>query len=164
MTDDHRIHPPLQSTPARPRNENNSGATVLKGGGTHFRVWAPKARTVDVERYTPSGAVHHRLEAQDDGFHAGVVQEAGPGTRYRFRLDGGQAYPDPASRYQPEGVHGPSEVVDPTAYRWSDSSWDGLDGNDSSLTIYELHVGTFSPEGTFEGVIPQLEELAELGV
>ena len=75
------------------------------------------------------------------------VEGVGPGQRYRLRLDGGDVFPDPASRFQPEGVHGPSEVVDPAAFDWDDADWDGVAQRD--LVFYELHVGTFTPEGTF---------------
>ena len=84
------------------------------------------------------------------------------GDRYRYAIDGRGPFPDPASRYQPEGVHGPSEVVDPGQFRWSDRAWKGL--TPEELVVYELHVGTFSPEGTFEGVAKRLETLRDLGV
>ena len=80
------------------------------------------------------------------------------GSRYKYRLDRGQSYPDPASRFQPEGVHGPSEVVDPLAFQWSDETWPGLTIDD--LIVYELHVGAYTPEGTFAALIDQLPELA----
>ena len=83
------------------------------------------------------------------------------GSRYKYRLDRGQSYPDPASRFQPEGVHGPSEVVDPLAFPWSDETWPGLTTDD--LIVYELHVGAYTPEGTFTALIEQLPELAGSG-
>src|SRR5262249_29310787 len=86
----------------------------------------------------------------------------GPGDRYRYRVDGRGPFPDPASRFQPEGVHGPSEVVDPHAFAWSDAGWHNVPRED--LVLYELHVGTFSPEGTFAGVEAKLAELADLGI
>jgi maltooligosyltrehalose trehalohydrolase len=91
-----------------------------------------------------------------------MVPGIGAGVRYRYRLDGGHAFPDPSSRFQPEGVHGPSEVVDPAAFSWTDQEWPGLtmDG----LVIYELHVGTYTPAGTFAALIEELPELARLGV
>ena len=138
------------------------GATVLPGGGACFRVWAPRAGSVEVELYQGQTPAWFPLQRDADGYFQGEVPTAGPGTRYRYRLDGGQAFPDPASRFQPEGVHGASEIVDPAAYRWADQSWAGLDPD--RLAIYELHVGTFSPSGTFEGVVPELPELARLGV
>ncbi len=104
------------------------------------------------------------LARQDDGTFSGVVPGAAPGTRYRYRLDGGDAFPDPASRFQPEGVHGPSELIDPSAFHWSDGggAWPGpsLEG----LVVYELHVGTFTPAGTFAAAADRLPHLRELGV
>src|SRR5205085_10584111 len=96
------------------------------------------------------------------GWFAATVAEAGAGTRYRYRLDGGDAFPDPASRAQPDGVHDPSEVVDSTDFAWTDGDWKGVAMED--LVVYELHVGTFTPEGTFESAISRLGDLAELGV
>jgi maltooligosyltrehalose trehalohydrolase len=135
------------------------GASVLADGSTRFLVWAPKARRVHVHLL---GAERHvRLKALEQGYHAAVVRDAGPGTRYLYRLDGGLERPDPASHFQPEGVHGPSEVVDP-AFEWHDSAWRGPALAD--YVVYELHVGTFSPSGTFAGVIDELDSLVELGV
>ena len=128
-------------------------------GGVRFRVWAPEAERVEV---VIEGAGEHRLDREPDGYHTGLVVAGGVGTRYRYRLDGAHAYPDPASRSQPDGVHGASEVVDLAAFRWSDVGWRGLDPDD--LVIYELHVGTFTPAGTFDGVIERLDDLAGLGI
>jgi maltooligosyltrehalose trehalohydrolase len=129
--------------------------------GTRFRVWAPTAGTVEaVIEGQDSRAVP--LAKGPDGFFAGLVPGAGPGDRYRYRVDGRGPFPDPASRSQPEGVHGPSEVIDPARFAWTDAGWKGIAPAD--LAIYELHVGTFSPEGTFEGVTARLPRLAELGV
>ena len=130
-------------------------------GGVTFRVWAPAARRVEVVLEGP-GEPAHPLESEPGGYHSGTVPGIGPGARYRYRLDGGERYPDPASRSQPEGVHGPSEVVDTSAFRWSDEAWAGLDPE--ALVIYELHVGTFTPAGTFEAATGRLDHLAELGV
>jgi maltooligosyltrehalose trehalohydrolase len=102
------------------------------------------------------------LEREDGGYHAALVRDARPGARYRYGVDGTGPYPDPASRSQPDGVHGPSEVVDPAAFRWADTGWKGLDPDD--LVIYELHVGTFTAAGTFDGVIERLDHLASLGI
>jgi maltooligosyltrehalose trehalohydrolase len=103
-----------------------------------------------------------QLEPVSLGYHRGVADDAPPRTRYRFRLDEGEPVPDPASRSQPEGVHGPSAVVDTSSFSWTDDGWFGLPLRD--LVIYELHVGTFTPEGTFRAVIPRLDELRDLGV
>lgn len=129
------------------------------GGATRFRVWAPTAARVEV---VLEGGASHALAPSDGGHHEGVVHGAGPGTRYRLRVDGRGPYPDPASRAQPDGVHGPSMVVDPGPFPWSDAAWPGLALRD--LVLYELHVGTFSPEGTFAGAAARLPALAELGV
>ena len=126
-----------------------------------FRVWAPTARHVEAV-IESDGGYAHLLERGADGYHAGVVKGIGPGARYRYRLDGDATYPDPASRSQPEGVHGPSAVVDTGAFRWTDAAWRGLDPD--RLVIYELHVGTFTPEGTFDAAGRHLEALARLGV
>ena len=102
------------------------------------------------------------MHSSGDGWHELVVEDAGPGTRYRFVLPDGARVPDPASRYAPVGVHGPSEVVDPDAFRWSDAEWRGRPW--SEAVLYELHVGTFTPEGTFRAAIGKLDHLKNLGV
>ncbi|MDP9363485.1 MAG: malto-oligosyltrehalose trehalohydrolase, partial [Chloroflexota bacterium] len=134
------------------------GANVT-AEGTRFAVWAPNARRVEV---VIEGGDAHALSRREDDVHEGTVPGIGAGARYRFRLDGGEAYPDPYSRFQPEGPHGPSEVVDPGAFAWSGAGWPGL-GPDG-LVIYECHVGTMTPEGTFQALIGQLPELKRLGV
>jgi maltooligosyltrehalose trehalohydrolase len=131
------------------------------GEGVAFRVWAPGSERVDVVVYGPDAEANHPLDAEGDGYFAGRVERLGVGTRYRYRLDGGDSFPDPASRSQPEGVHGPSEVIDPDAYRWSDAGWEGRRLED--MVIYELHVGTFTPGGTFDSAIERLPALVELG-
>jgi len=137
------------------------GATITPDG-TRFTVWAPKAQLVEVEFHASGERDYYRLEQDRDGLHSGVVPGIGAGARYCYRLDGRDSYPDPASRFQPEGVHGPSEVIDPQAFTWTDGDWPGLamDG----LVIYELHVGTYTPVGTFEALIAELPELKRLGV
>ncbi len=134
-------------------------------GGVHFRVWAPDTRAVDL-LLEPRGQEPWvvSMEKNADGTFTAFVPglSAGAGARYRYRLDGQGPYSDPASRFQPDGVHGPSEVVDPAGFAWSDHQWPGVAAAD--LVTYELHVGTFSPEGTFEGVTRRLTELADLGV
>jgi maltooligosyltrehalose trehalohydrolase len=102
------------------------------------------------------------LERRNDGVWSGLVARAKPGTRYRYRLSGEGPYPDPYSRSQPEGVHGPSEVVDPTDFEWHDSDWRGV--GIQGLVVYQLHVGTATPEGTFDSLIRQLPRLKALGV
>ena len=134
------------------------GALVnARDGETLFRVWAPNAGRLDVVFNDRALA----MKRDDDGYFEAAAP-APAGTTYRIRLDGGDAFPDPASRFQPDGVHGPSEVVDPAAYPWSDAAWSGIPQDD--LVFYELHVGTFSPEGTFDGVRQRLAYLQDLGV
>ncbi|MDQ2784287.1 MAG: malto-oligosyltrehalose trehalohydrolase [Chloroflexota bacterium] len=136
------------------------GATNLGDGRCHFCVWAPLARQVEVvlgERSAPM-----ERDNRGRGYHRATVDGITPGARYKFRLDGEKERPDPASRFQPEGVHGPSAVTDPHAFRWSDAAWTGLPME--RFVIYELHIGTFTPEGTFEAVIPHLDRLKELGI
>jgi len=139
------------------------GAELQREGGVHYRVWAPNRRGVDVVLEEGPGAGETiELIPENDGYFSGVATVAGVGTLYRFRLDGKESYPDPVSRYQPKGSHGPSQVIDPNGYAWTDQEWKGcgLDGQ----VIYELHVGTFTPEGTWECAARQLSELAELGI
>jgi maltooligosyltrehalose trehalohydrolase len=137
------------------------GANVVDGG-VEFRVWAPASRAVDVVVYGPDAERVAPLAAEGGGWFAAVAPGIGAGARYRLRLDGTAVVPDPASRSQPDGVHGPSEVVDPSAFRWTDGGWRGRPLGE--LVIYELHVGTATPEGTFDALIPRLDALAELGV
>ncbi|MEX2571540.1 MAG: malto-oligosyltrehalose trehalohydrolase [Gemmatimonadota bacterium] len=131
-------------------------------GGASFRVWAPGSVRVDVVAYGPSDERVQPMSAEGDGYFHAFLPDAGPGTRYRYRLGDGSAYPDPASRFQPEGVHGPSEVVDPNAFAWSDDGWGGTPHEE--LVVYEMHVGTFSADGTFDGAIAKLDHVADLGV
>ena len=134
------------------------GATPLGGGRVRFRVWAPRARAVAVE----VGGVLTELGDAALGTFEGQAAAA-PGDAYRLVLDGDRAWPDPCSRAQPEGLRGPSAVVDPGAVRWRDAGWAGLDPE--ALVLYELHVGTFTPEGTFDAaIVPRLRGLRELGV
>ncbi len=136
------------------------GATYLGEGRCHFLVWAPGAAKVEVHVVGPSERTLV-MEPQERGYHEVLAEGTAPGTRYYYRLDGGDERPDPASRYQPEGVHGPSEVADMT-FKWADAGWMGLELAD--YIIYELHVGTYTESGTFEAVIPHLDGLCELGV
>jgi len=137
-----------------------SGTHYFGSGRCRFRVWAPMAKRV-------SAAVlsHHRrqiaLEPAGEGYWQAET-EAEPQERYMFRLNDTIERPDPESNFQPEGVHGPSEIVDHTSFKWSDSPWQGVEP--SRLILYELHVGTFTPKGTFEAVIERLDDLRKLGV
>ena len=134
----------------------------LREEGVEFRVWAPAHESVDVVLYGPAAEEVRPLHPVGAGWFAGEVEGIGAGARYRYRLDGGGAFPDPASRAQPDGVHEPSEVVDPSAFAWTDGGWRGC--RCEELAIYELHVGTFTPEGTFDAATERLDELAALGV
>ncbi len=131
-------------------------------GGVRFRVWAPEQEVGRVVLYRPEGREELALERDDLGWFQATVPGAGPGDHYRYRFGSADPLPDPASRYQPEGVGGPSEVVDPHAFRWSRSDWGGR--HIREMVIYEMHVGTFTPEGTFAAATERLPELAELGV
>jgi maltooligosyltrehalose trehalohydrolase len=135
------------------------GAEPQSGGGVHFRVWAQNRRKVEV---LLAGAPAFPLKPEEHGYFSGLVDAAGAGTRYRYRLDGGEAFPDPASRFQPEGPHGPSEVIDPSRYRWKDESWRGLAL--PGQVLYEMHIGTFTLEGTWTAAARELAALADLGV
>ncbi len=135
------------------------GAQVTEKG-VRFRCWAPKADRVEV--VLESHGTVHALTRQTDGYWTGLVPEASAGMRYRYRLDGKQAYPDPCSRFQPEGPHGSSLIVDPGAYRWHDQMWRGVTMH--GQVIYELHIGTFTSEGTFDSAITRLDDLKELGI
>jgi maltooligosyltrehalose trehalohydrolase len=136
------------------------GATPLGEDRCRFLVWAPRAEQVELHLIWPEDRVVP-MERRDKGYREATAADVPLGARYLFRLDG-RDLPDPASSFQPEGVHGPSAVVDPNAFRWSDADWSGIPL--SGYVIYELHVGTFTPEGTFQAAISHLDELAELGV
>lgn len=128
--------------------------------GTLFRVWAPRAASVELRLGRPAGAGLKMKSA--DGYWEAYSRRAGQGTLYSYSVDGGEPRPDPASRSQPLGVHGPSEVVDQAAFDWQDGAWKGLP--QEQLIIYELHPGTFTSEGGFAGVEARLDYLKALGV
>ena len=133
----------------------------IDGRGVRFRVWAPASREVSVRIATPPARTV-TLDPEIGGWFAGFVDDVSAGARYRFELDGTHVWPDPASRWQPDGVHGPSAVVDPGEYRWHSGAW--TPPPLEALVIYELHVGTFTPQGTFASAAGRLGQLAELGV
>ncbi|HEX9788452.1 MAG TPA: malto-oligosyltrehalose trehalohydrolase [Candidatus Binatia bacterium] len=135
------------------------GATYLGDNACRFRVWAPALAAVGV-RFVGSDRLI-ALEPSGRGYHDAIVEDVVPGALYFFQLGRDQQRPDPASRFQPRGVHGPSAVVDPQ-FSWEDAGWSApaLD----EYVIYELHVGAFTPAGTFEAIIPYLDYLAEVGV
>lgn len=142
------------------------GAEIVRERGTHFRVWAPRLECADVvlEKTNPSGESKAiSLQKDGGGYFSGFASQAAAGTLYRFRLDGGDSlYSDPASRFQPQGPHGPSQVIDPAAFAWSDGDWPGLSLR--GQVMYEMHVGTFTPEGTWAAATRELAELAALGI
>jgi maltooligosyltrehalose trehalohydrolase len=121
----------------------------LEADGVNFRVWAPAAsRVAVVVEADPDRPLEVALDREDGAYFSGTVRGVGAGTRYRFRLDGAEgALPDPASRFQPEGPHGPSEVVDPSAFVWTDRGWRGV--SLAGQVLYEMHIGTFTGEGTW---------------
>ena len=123
-----------------------------------FRIWAPDARRVDIA----FAGNAHPAGLREHGLFEAHVDEARPGDLYSVVVDGKPPLPDPASRFQPQGVHGPSQVVDPAAFRWTDERWRGVPA--SELVIYELHTGTFTHEGTFAAISRQLRRLAALGI
>lgn len=136
------------------------GAEPQPGGGVHFRLWAPRCCEVAVE---VEGLEPAAMEAEPDGYFACRIGSAQVGMLYRFRLDReDRALPDPASRFQPEGPHGPSAIVAPGSFAWSDGAWRGIPRE--RLVIYELHIGTFTEEGTWQAAARELPGLAELGV
>jgi len=133
-------------------------------GGVHFRVFAPKRKRVEVaiESSRPRTVTLTRGQGPD-GFFEGFGDGVRAGTLYRLRLDDDpKLYPDPASRFQPEGPHGPSQVVDPTSFRWTDQAWPGVKLR--GQVVYEMHVGTFTKEGTFASAMRELEELRDAGI
>src|SRR5437762_11144351 len=137
------------------------GATWLGEDRCRFVVWAPHAAKVEVRVLGPQPQTA-MMEKLDRGYYEAVVEGMAPGSDYVYRLDAGEERPDPASRFQPQGVHGASQVVDTQAFAWGDDGWRGLPLE--KYLIYELHVGTFTPEGAFDGVIPHLDELKDLGI
>jgi maltooligosyltrehalose trehalohydrolase len=144
--------------PPRPRRLP-IGAEYLGNERTDVRIWAPAAQRVEV--IVNSVAVT-ALAREADGYFSGVIA-ATTGDGYQFRIDGDEKrYPDPASRFQPDGPHGPSQIVDPAAFTWSDAAWRGV--RIEGQVVYELHVGTFTPAGTWDAAVEQLGELARIGI
>jgi maltooligosyltrehalose trehalohydrolase len=138
------------------------GADVQPDGATHFRVWAPRPRDVRlvIERST-SDSLELPLQSDSGGYVSALVAGVGPGARYRYRLDG-RLFADPASRFQPDGPCGASQVVDPSRHQWRDTSWRGV--SLPGQVLYELHVGTFTPEGTWRAAMARLAEVKAVGV
>ena len=128
------------------------GAT-FEDGGVRFRVVSPTAESMAVALF---GGATYPLEKTDEATFEALVPGVEAGTRYRYVKDGAEM-PDPASRFQPEGVHGPSEVVNPHTFEWTDNAWGGVPHE--QLVFYELHVGTFTPEGTYRAAQEKLRSL-----
>ena len=166
-------------------NRQTIGADVSRDAGVQFRVWAPNCARVEVVMEgwcpiipcllhgAPNGARVEvvmeelanatELKSEEDGYFAGIVRSAQAGSLYRYRLDGSTTlYPDPASRFQPDGPHGPSQVVDPSTFSWTDQEWRGVARE--GQVLYEMHIGTFTEEGTWDAARQQLPGLAALGV
>ena len=143
----------------RRHRETGFGAEIMPDRQVRFRLWAPAAASVCV---VSDGNPELPMAPQRGGWFELVTGVLGPGDCYRYRIDGGAACPDPASRYQPQDVHGPSEVIDPAAFEWRDDGWRGRLW--SEAVIYELHPGTFTPAGGFDGVRGRLGHLCDLGV
>ena len=139
------------------------GAEVLNDGRTRFRLWAPSARSVDIVLgATTDDAYSLPMPGAGEGWYELVRPDTPPGTLYSYRIDGDLEVPDPASRFNPQDVHGPSEVVDPASYDWRDIGWQGRPWQDA--VIYELHVGTFTRPGTFAALEKRLDTLARDGI
>lgn len=142
------------------------GAEPQSGGGVHFRVWAPRVNTVKVQlskdqQFADETLGEFELQRESAGYFSGLVHEAATGLFYKYRL-GDPSFPDPASRFQPEGPHGPSQIVDPSRFTWTDTNWRGVQRH--GQVIYEMHIGTFTREGSWKAAQQQLPELARLGI
>jgi maltooligosyltrehalose trehalohydrolase len=142
------------------REQEMKFGTQITPTGVRFRLWAPHFSNVSIRIIEPAEVMPMR--ALPRGWFEIEVEGAGAGTRYCFVMEDGREVPDPASRFQPEDVHGPSEVVDPLQFEWHDVGWPGRPWEE--VVIYELHVGTFTPEGTFLSIIDKLDYLVDLGI
>jgi maltooligosyltrehalose trehalohydrolase len=141
-----------------------AGAELQRSGGAHVRVWAPACSRIELVRAdadSESRAIEMSRDGEE-GYFSAFDPDAEAGKRYWFRLDTGKLRPDPVSRFQPDGPHGPSAYVDPSTFRWTDADWPGAtpDGH----VIYEMHIGTFTPEGTWRAAAAQIPELARIGI
>jgi maltooligosyltrehalose trehalohydrolase len=135
--------------------------TVFSEHGVRFRVWAPEKASVSL--VLPEKSRNIPMDPEGNGYFTAFLKDIEPGTKYFYLLNGEQLRPDPASRFQPEGVHGPSEVIDPNEFKWQDRNWKGIPLTE--MVIYEIHTGTFTDEGAFESIIPFLDYLQkDLGV
>src|SRR6266404_1800634 len=171
-TDDHSSNAERRKkmTDAGTNRRYPIGAELIGSGRAHFRVWAPKAKRLEVviegewenSRGTQAPSKFTELEREPSGYFSGAIN-AKAGTLYRFRLDGAKDFhPDPASRFQPDGPHGSSCIVDPAQFKWKDQDWKGIQM--PGQIIYEMHLGTFTPEGTWRAAAKELAELARIGI
>jgi maltooligosyltrehalose trehalohydrolase len=138
------------------------GAELQANGSTSFRLWAPSVPKAEVEIEQSGETRRHTMTRNADGWHEATIDGAGAGTRYRYVVNDGLKVPDPASRYNPDDVHGPSVVMDMHRYKWQDTAWRGRPWHEA--VVYELHVGAFTPEGTYAAAAAKLPLLAELGI
>jgi maltooligosyltrehalose trehalohydrolase len=141
--------------------QQSLGSKYLGDRKCQFSVWAPEKNSVELKIVSPA-TYSVRMLKDDDGYFKVTVDDVEPGSHYFFSVDDKKNLPDPASHFQPQGVHGPSEVVDHASFVWRDDQWRGIPFQE--LIIYELHVGTFTEEGTFEAIIPRLNALSEMGI
>jgi len=159
-----RPSPRAVRAPQGARDEHGMpfGAQLARGdaAGVRFRLWAPRFEQIELRLAGAAPAL--RMRSAGAGWHTLTTRRARAGTRYRYALPDGTLVPDPASRFQPEDVHGPSEVIDPLAYAWRDQAWRGRPWHEAIL--YELHIGAFTAAGTFRAAIERLEHLVSLGV
>jgi maltooligosyltrehalose trehalohydrolase len=149
------------------RHDMPFGAECRPDGSVRFRLWAPAAQQVEICLTNAHLSLRISLDRLDNGWFELVTEAASVGSKYKFRIDDGQEVPDPASRFQPQDVHGPSEVINPDIFQWNDSDGKGVRWRGrpwQEAVIYELHVGAFTPQGTFAAAGERLDYLAELGV
>lgn len=152
------VRPAPRPSPSTRSRRLPIGAELVPGG-VHFRVRAPGRKRVDV---VVEGGAEHPLVSDGNGYFEGLVAGLRASARYRYRLDGDGAFPDPASRCQPDGPHGPSEVIDPSTFPWTDGAWRGI--HLEGQVLMEIHVGTFTPEGTWESAARRIPDLVDVGV
>ena len=138
------------------------GAQCQSDGSVFFKVWAPWRNQIDLKLFDSKEPRKIPMKRDVKGVFSAKVSGLTKGMRYAYLLEGSDERPDPVSRFLPEGVHGPSAIVDPQEFKWRDPNWSGLPLVD--FVIYELHVGTFTPQGTFEAIIPKLAYLKKLGI
>jgi maltooligosyltrehalose trehalohydrolase len=147
----------------KPKRRYPIGAEVQPKGGTHFLVWAPRPKRIDVVLESGPGApAIIPLKPLENGYYEGLAPNSAAGTRYRFRFDGNGSFPDPCSRYQPNGPHGSSQVLDPSTFPWRDARWPGV--SIEGQILYEMHIGTYTKKGTWAAAQQELVELKACGI